>query len=125
MRIAGNIASNETIGSLEYSAANLGTQLIVVLGHKGCGAVSAAMDNQPDDGQIGSVVDGIKPSLSQNQRMRGNINDNDNAVINNIEYQTRTLQNNSPVINRLIREDRLKIVGAYYDINTGRVRFLT
>jgi carbonic anhydrase len=125
VRIAGNIASNETIGSLEYSAANLGTQLIVVLGHKGCGAVSAAMDNQPDDGQIGSVVDGIKPSLSQNQRMRGNINDNDNAVINNIEYQTRTLQNNSPVINRLIREDRLKIVGAYYDINTGRVRFLT
>ncbi|MTJ12045.1 carbonic anhydrase [Anabaena sp. UHCC 0187] len=123
VRIAGNIASNETIGSLEYSAANLGTQLIVVLGHKGCGAVSAAMDNQPDDGNIGSVVDGIKPSLSQNPRMRGNINDN--AVINNIEYQARKLQNNSQIIDRLIRDNRLKIVGAYYDIDTGRVRFLT
>jgi len=64
VRVAGNIATNETIGSLEYATANLGTQLIVVLGHKGCGAVSAAIDNQPDDGKIKSVVDDIKPSLS-------------------------------------------------------------
>jgi carbonic anhydrase len=134
VRIAGNIASNETIGSLEYSIANLGTQLIVVLGHKGCGAVSAAIDNEPGNGQINSVVDRIKPSLSQTQRMRGNINDDNNsvindnnnsAVINNIEYQAMKLQNNSPVINRLIRDYRLKIVGAYYDIDTGRVQFLT
>lgn len=125
VRIAGNIASNETIGSLEYATANLGTQLIVVLGHKGCGAVSAAIDNQPDDGKINSVVDGIKPSLSQPQRTRSNINDDNNPVINNIEYQARKLQNSSQIIDRLIRDDRLKIIGAYYDINTGKVRFLT
>ena len=127
VRVAGNIASNETIGSLEYSAATLGTQLIVVLGHKGCGAVSAAIDNQPNDGNINSVIDDIKPSLSPNSRTRRNINDvNDvnNAVINNIEYQARKLQNNSQIIDRLIRDDRLKIIGAYYDINTGKVRFL-
>jgi carbonic anhydrase len=131
VRIAGNIASNETIGSLEYSAANLGTQLIVVLGHKGCGAVSAALDNQPDNGRINSVIDDIKPSLSPNSRTRRNsndvndVNDDNNAVINNIEYQARKLQNNSQIIDKLIRDDRLKIVGAYYDINTGKVRFLT
>jgi carbonic anhydrase len=46
-------------------------------------------------------------------------------VINNIEYQARKLQDNSQIIDKLIRDDRLKIVGAYYDINTGKVRFLT
>ena len=131
VRVAGNIATNETIGSLEYATANLGTQLIVVLGHKGCGAVSAAFDNQPDDGNINSVVDDIRPSLSPNSRTRRNsndvndVNDDNNAVINNIEYQARKLQNNSQIIDKLIRDDRLKIVGAYYDINTGKVRFLT
>ncbi|MDB9309491.1 carbonic anhydrase [Aphanizomenon sp. CS-733/32] len=130
VRVAGNIATNETIGSLEYATANLGTQLIVVLGHKGCGAVSAAFDNQPDDGKIKSVVDDIRPSLSPNSRTRRNsnsndVNDDNNAVINNIEYQARKLQDNSQIIDKLIRDDRLKIVGAYYDINTGKVRFLT
>jgi carbonic anhydrase len=128
VRVAGNIATNETIGSLEYATANLGTQLIVVLGHKGCGAVSAAIDNQPDDGRINSVIDNIKPSLSETPRTRSNINDvndDNNPVINNIEYQARKLQNNSQIIDRLIRDDKLKIVGAYYDINTGKVRFLT
>ncbi|MFM6307336.1 MAG: carbonic anhydrase, partial [Dolichospermum sp.] len=128
VRVAGNIASDEAIGSLEYATTALGTQLIVVLGHKGCGAVSAAFDNQPDDGKISSVVDDIRPSLSPNSRIRRNINDvNDdhNPVINNIEYQARKLQNNSPIIDRLIRDERLKIVRAYYDINTGKVRFLT
>jgi carbonic anhydrase len=132
VRVAGNIATNETIGSLEYATANLGTQLIVVLGHKGCGAVSAAFDNQPDDGNINSVVDDIRPSLSPNSRTRRNsnsnrndVNDDNNAVINNIEYQARKLQDNSQIIDKLIRDDRLKIVGAYYDINTGKVRFLT
>ena len=130
MRVAGNIATNETIGSLEYATANLGTQLIVVLGHKGCGAVSAAIDNQPDDGKMNSVVDDISPSLSPNSRTRRNgnsndINDDNNAVITNIEYQARKLQDNSQIIDKLIRDNRLKIVGAYYDINTGKVRFLT
>jgi carbonic anhydrase len=130
VRIAGNIASNETIGSLEYATATLGTQLIVVLGHKGCGAISAPFDNQPDDGNINPVIDDIKPSLSPNSRTRRNsnindVNDDNNAVINNIEYQAKKLQNNSQIIDRLIRDDRLRIVGAYYDINTGRVRFLT
>jgi carbonic anhydrase len=125
VRVAGNIATNETIGSLEYATATLGTQLIVVLGHKGCGAVSAAFDNQPDNGNINSVVDNIKPSISATSRTKSNINDSNDAIINNIEYQARKLQNNSQIIDRLIRDDRLKIVRAYYDINTGKVRFLT
>ncbi|MFM7407624.1 MAG: carbonic anhydrase [Cuspidothrix sp.] len=133
VRVAGNVATNETIGSLEYATANLGTQLIVVLGHKGCGAVSAAFDNQPDDGNIKSIVDDIRPSLSPNSRTRRNnndvndtndTNDNNNPVTNNIEYQARKLQNSSPILGKLIRDDRLKIIGAYYDINTGKVRFL-
>jgi carbonic anhydrase len=124
VRVAGNIASDTTIGSLEYAAATLGTQLIVVLGHKRCGAVSAAMKNESRNGNIDSVVDSISPSVSQNQRTTSDMNDYENAVINNIQYQSEKLRSNSPVIDRLIRDDRLKIVGAFYDIDNGRVRFL-
>ncbi len=128
VRVAGNIASDATIGSLEFAAASLGTQLIVVLGHKGCGAVSAAMKNEANYGRVDSIIDSIKPSLSQNQENPQNTNDlnnNDNAVINNIQYQAEKLRSNSQIITRLISDDRLKIIGAFYDINNGKVRFLT
>jgi carbonic anhydrase len=129
VRVAGNVANDATIGSLEYSTATLGTQLIVVLGHQGCGAVTQAIKNEPVPGRIGSIVDDIQPSLSQNQRRisdpNSNINDDENAVINNIQYQAGKLQNNSVVLDRLIRAGRLKIVGAFYDIDNGKVQFLT
>ncbi|MBD2294371.1 carbonic anhydrase [Anabaena sphaerica FACHB-251] len=124
VRVAGNIASDEAIGSLEYSTAALGTQLIVVLGHKRCGAVSAAMKNEAVSGKIATVVDGIKPTLDQNQDRTSDINDDENAVITNIQFQTEKLLRNSAVLAKLIRAGRLKIVGAFYDIDTGKVRFL-
>ncbi|MFM2060505.1 MAG: hypothetical protein RLZZ507_175 [Cyanobacteriota bacterium] len=125
VRIAGNIASDEVIGSLEYSAAILGTQLIVVLGHKNCGAVAAAIKNEPVPGNIGTVVDGIKPTLNQNQQRTSDTNDDENAVIRNIQFQSEKLQRNSSVLSKLISAGRLTIVGAFYDINTGRVNFIS
>ncbi|MGM3307474.1 carbonic anhydrase [Anabaena sp. WFMT] len=153
VRVAGNVASTEAIGSLEYSTANLGTELIVVLGHKRCGAVAKAMKNERISGNIGVVVDGIKPSLDQNQQRRDNFDDvdgnendqqgtdevddnendqqriddvdgNNNAEIANIRYQTEKIQKNSVVLDRLIRAGRLKIVSAFYDIDTGKVNFI-
>ncbi|TAF05516.1 MAG: carbonic anhydrase [Nostocales cyanobacterium] len=124
VRVAGNIASNEAIGSLEYATTALGTQIIVVLGHERCGAVAAAMKNEPVPGNIGTVVDGIKPTLNQNQQRTSETNDDENAVIRNIQFQIEKLQNNSAVLTKLISNGRLRIVGAFYDLDNGKIQFL-
>jgi carbonic anhydrase len=132
VRVAGNVASNEVIGSLEYATNTLGTQLIIVLGHERCGAVAEAVKNEKVPGKIGVVIDEIKPALGQNQNQQKkdnnenlNKNSNNNAVIANIRYQTKKLQKNSVILNQLIRADRLKIVSAFYDIDTGKVDFIS
>jgi carbonic anhydrase len=128
VRVAGNVASNIAIGSLEYTTAALGTQLIVVLGHQNCGAVTAAMRNQPVPGRIDFVVDNIKPALNQSRNQGRPINNDfgttERAVIDNIQFQKERLLKNSQVLGQLVRESRLEIVGAIYNIETGKVNFL-
>lgn len=119
VRLAGNVASDMAIGSLEYATAVLGTQLIVVLGHKRCGAVAEALKDQAVPGRIGFVVEGIKPALTRVKFRTGDVNQN--AVIANIIYQVEKLQKDSVLLARLIREGKLKIVGAIYDIDTGKI----
>ncbi|MBD2664644.1 carbonic anhydrase [Richelia sinica FACHB-800] len=120
VRVAGNVASDMAIGNLEYSTLVLGSQLIVVLGHERCGAVAEAVKNEPLPGKIGLIVDGIKPALF-NIKVPGN--DNQNAIIANIKYQVEKLQQ-SPTLAKLIQEHKLKIVGAFYDLDTGKVQII-
>ncbi|MFN6563847.1 MAG: carbonic anhydrase [Nostoc sp. ChiSLP01] len=117
VRVAGNVASDMAIGSLEYSTAVLGSQLIVVLGHKRCGAVTEAIKNEPLPGRIGFIVEGIKPALAT-------ANTSDDAVIANIKYQAKKLQESSIILANLLRAGKLKIVGAYYDLDTGKVNLV-
>jgi carbonic anhydrase len=103
VRVAGNVATPEEIGSLEY-AALLGTQVILVLGHERCGAVTAALANKPAIAATkGRSGDPLK-----------------NAIIANVNNQITTLKS-SPVLAKLIEADQLKIVGGYYDLDTGLV----
>ncbi|MBN3923558.1 carbonic anhydrase [Nostoc sp. NMS4] len=123
VRVAGNVISDTVIGSLEYSTAVLGSQLIVVLGHKRCGAVAEAIKNEPLPGRIGLIIEGIKPSI---ERVKFRTGDNmQDAVIANIQYQTEKLQESSTILAKLLREAKLKIVGACYDIDTGKVSIIT
>lgn len=123
VRVAGNVVSDTVIGSLEYSTAVLGSQLIVVLGHRRCGAVAEAIKNEPLPGRIGLIIEGIKPSIEKVKLKTG---DNmQNAVIANIQYQAGKLQESSTILAKLIREGKLKIVGACYDIDTGKVNIIT
>ncbi|MCC5665444.1 carbonic anhydrase [Nostoc sp. CHAB 5784] len=123
VRVAGNVVSDTVIGSLEYSTAVLGSQLIVILGHKRCGAVAEAIKNEPLPGRIGLIIEGIKPSV---ERVKLRTGDNmQNAVIANIQYQAEKLQESSTILDKLIREGKLKIVGACYDIDTGKVNIIT
>ncbi|MDZ7953507.1 carbonic anhydrase [Nostoc sp. DedQUE09] len=123
VRVAGNVVSDTVIGSLEYSTAVLGSQLIMVLGHKRCGAVAEAIKNEPLPGRIGLIIEGIKPSV---ERIKFRTGDNmQDAVIANIQYQTEKLQESSTILAKLLSEGKLKIVGACYDIDTGKVNIIT
>ncbi|AFY46252.1 carbonic anhydrase [Nostoc sp. PCC 7524] len=123
VRVAGNVASDMAIGSLEYATSVLGSQLIVVLGHRQCGAVAAAIQNKPLPGRISYVVEEIKPALANVKSTSKNINEA--GVIDNIQYQAEKLLKKSTILAKLVRQGKLKIVGAVYDIDTGKVSIIT
>lgn len=117
-RVAGNIATPEILGSLEYGAAVLSTKVILVLGHSSCGAVTATMQGNPVPGQIGSLLAHIRPAV---ERSGGDL---EKAVKENARMQASLLEN-SPVLSGLVSEGKLKIVAGYYNLATGRVSLLS
>lgn len=123
VRVAGNVASQTAIGSLEFATAVLGAQLIMVLGHAKCGAVSAAIKGDPLPGRIGVFVEEIKPSVERVRFKTGNIEEN--AIIANVQYQAQNLQEHSTILGGLMKEGKLKIVGGRYDLATGKGTMLT
>ncbi|MEX0272448.1 carbonic anhydrase [Leptolyngbyaceae cyanobacterium UHCC 1019] len=122
IRVAGNIATPETVGSIEYAVALLGTPVVMVLGHERCGAVTAAVKNEPLPGQIGSFVQAILPAVANAKGLSGDVVDN--AVIANVQYQIEQLKR-SPVLIERLRSGDLKIVGGRYDLDTGIVKLVT
>lgn len=123
VRLAGNIAALEAIGSLEFATAVLGAQTIVVLGHARCGAVSAAIKGDPLPGRIGIFVEDIKPAVESIRKKTGNIEEN--AIIANVQYQVARLTESSTILANLIKEGKLKIVGGHYDLAKGKITLLT
>lgn len=118
VRIAGNIATTEAIGSLEFGAAVLGSRVLVVMGHEGCGAVNAVLRQAklPAESKIGSLVPYIQPGVDKAKNEKGN--DLVNAIKDSVMVQVETL-NKSPILEGLIKQNKLKIVGGYYDLDTG------
>jgi carbonic anhydrase len=114
-RVAGNFVTPEIIGSLEYGAAVLGTKVIMVLGHSGCGAVKAAIAGKDVPGQISSFFPHLQPAIDQAG------SDLVAATKANAAIQAGLLQKASPVLSPMVKEGKLKIVGAYYDLGTGKV----
>jgi carbonic anhydrase len=119
VRVAGNVASGEAIGSLEYATSVLGTQLILVLGHTKCGAVKAAVQGKPLPGRIGVFVEEIKPAVEIAIKKSGNLVEN--TVIANVQYQAEHLAERSTILGNLIKQGKLKIVGGHYNLSTGKV----
>ena len=117
-RVAGNVVTPEIIGSLEYGVAVLGTAVLVVLGHGSCGAVSAAIAAKDVPGQISALYRHIRPAVDQAG------SDLDAAIRANARIHARLLQEASPVIASAVKQKRLKVVAAYYDLATGVVTLL-
>jgi carbonic anhydrase len=122
-RIAGNVASSEEIGSLEFGTMILGAKLIMVLGHARCGAVQATIQGGRFPGQIASIIDDIKVGVERAQREPGT-NKLEMAIKANVMYQVEQL-NQSAIIGELVDKGQLKLVGAYYDLSTGKVTILS
>ena len=115
-RLAGNVASSEAIGSLEYAAQLLGAQLVMVLGHTACGAVKATMENEVVPGQIGSLYPYIRPAVESEHE-----NGSDAVVAENVRNQVQILRNASPVLAARVANGTLDVVGAVFDFRTGLV----
>lgn len=121
-RVAGNIATPEEIGSLEFGAAELNTKAIMVMGHERCGAVTAAIKGAQVPGQIGTLIEAIEPAV---ERTKGQPGDRvENACKANVLLQIDKLKS-SPVLSELIKQGKLKIVGGYYDLDTGIVSMVS
>ncbi len=123
VRVAGNVASDTSIGSLEFATAVLGAQLIMVVGHTRCGAVKAAVKGDPLPGRIGVFVEEIKPAVEKVRNKTGNLEDN--SIIANVQYQAEMLAESSTILRNLIKEDKLKIAGGRYDLATGKFTVVT
>ncbi|MBW4479133.1 MAG: carbonic anhydrase [Tolypothrix brevis GSE-NOS-MK-07-07A] len=123
VRVAGNVVNDLVTGNLEYSTTVLGSQLILILGHRGCGAVAQAIKNKPLPGKMDFVVEGIKPAVERVKLTAGDIQED--AVLANIQYQVEKLAKKSTILAKLVSVGKLKIIGACYDIDTGRVTIIT
>ena len=120
-RVAGNVATPEEIGSLEFGTLVLGAKVLMVIGHERCGAVKAAIEGGELPGHIGSLTEAIKPAVESSKNQAGD--KVENAVKANVRLQANRLKA-SEVINQLIQEGKLKIVGGYYDLDTGAVEIV-
>jgi carbonic anhydrase len=127
VRVAGNVVSPEIAGSLQYAGTHLETPLFVVLGHQGCGAVSAALASKHEGTQHGSriqiLVDTIAPALPEFDEGLSPEARLAKAVESNVRWTVSRILN-SPEGQSRLAEGRIKIVGAIYEIDTGRVKFL-
>lgn len=122
IRTAGQVATYASWGSIEFANAVLGSELIVVLGHTHCGAVSAACKVPDVPGHIVTLINAIKPAAQMAKHLPGN--EVENAVKINVAMQVDQLKNLEPVLSKAVKSGKTKIVGAVYDLDTGKVEFL-
>jgi carbonic anhydrase len=131
IRIAGNIVAPSGIGSVEFAASRFGTRLVVVMGHSGCGAVTATLEellgrSTTQSKNLRSIVDRVRPSVEILLDGR-EVDDPDalmrDAVRANVRASVNQLRHGSELLERLIQEDGLLVVGAEYSLESGAVTF--
>jgi carbonic anhydrase len=118
VRVAGNVATPDTIASLEYGAAVLGIKALLVLGHTNCGAVKATIAGKAVPGQISTLYQYIHPAIA------GANGDLTTASRQNAMLQASVLRDTSPVLADLVKQKKLAIRAAMYDVGSGKVTML-
>jgi carbonic anhydrase len=125
-RVAGNFADEESIASFEYAVANLGTPLIMVLGHDSCGAVEATLKSLKDKttlpGHLPSLVASLAPAVEASAGQAGD--PLGNAIRQNVVNNVATLKAATPIIETAVAQQKLKIVGGIYRLANGRIELV-
>jgi carbonic anhydrase len=126
-RVAGNFANDDSIASMEYAVAVLGTPLIMVLGHDACGAVDATIkslkDNTTLPGHLPSLVASLTPAVKAVSGGPGN--PLDNAIRQNVIDNVAKLKSATPVLNSSVEQGKIKVVGGIYRLGDGRVDMIS
>jgi len=128
IRVAGNIVAPSQVSSVEFAAAQLGTRLVVVLGHSNCSAVEATLkelqrEQAHRSPNLRAIVDRIRPAVEPLLDKNDDIPLND-AVVANVRHSVDRLRHGSQLLEDLIAANKLTIVGAEYSIKSGKVEFL-
>lgn len=120
IRVAGNVANTSSIASIEYAVAHLNSQVIIVLGHESCGAVTAAMGRGDNGPNLNHLLDYISPALNS----CGDDATLKEVVRCNAELTSDALYNNSSIIKSAVDAGNLKIIPAYYNLDSGLVEYV-
>jgi carbonic anhydrase len=131
IRVAGNVVAPSLVGSVEYAAAQFGTRLVVVLGHSRCGAIVATLEELRRPGgnrspNLRAIVDRVRPSVETLLEAGGNRDEAalvKQSVRANIRASVNHLRHGSELLEELVQNDGLLVVGAEYALDTGEVEF--
>lgn len=132
VRVAGNVVAPSLLASMEFAATNFGSPLIVVMGHTNCGAVNATINMTIDNENLAppkisknltDLIDRIRPAVRRVANKKDHDDFKNLCVWENVRHSIETILDESPTIFELVKHEKLKIVGAVFDLETGRVQF--
>jgi carbonic anhydrase len=125
IRTAGNVIGDYELGSIEYAVEHLGCKLVLILGHKNCGAIDAYLhaENEHHKNHIQNIIDYISEE-EEEKLVHDSLKTNpDLAIRANIKHGVNFLSNSEPVLKKLVSQGKVVISGAYYDIDNGKITF--
>jgi carbonic anhydrase len=120
--VAGNVVDDSVLASIEYAAEHLHTPLLMVLGHTNCGAVSAALQDDELDGHLPSIAQAIEEAVESSRDAEGDTLDM--TIRAHARITAEHLKTSEPILKGLVERGELKVVAAYYDLDTGIVEIL-
>ncbi len=129
LRVAGNVIAPSLLASMEFATTSFHTPLIVVLGHSRCGIIQATVDNlkdrfKPASENIQRLITKITPSVEPHLAQNGNHpNLLDLCAIENVYHTVKSILDESEILRDLVKEQKLAIISAFFNLNTGRVEF--
>jgi carbonic anhydrase len=127
IRIAGNILNEDILGSMEFATKVVGTKIIVVLGHTKCGAIVGAC-NHVELGNLTTLLNKIQPAIFSEKETKDNRNGGNEQFVKNVtnlnvQLTIERIRRESPIIAELEEQGEIKIIGAMYHVETGKVNF--
>lgn len=125
IRTAGNVIGDLELGSIEYAVEHLHCNLIVVLGHENCGAIKAFLEDTDEvhNDHIGKILEYLKAEIEEQEVLAKDHHNIPLAVEANVKHGVKLLEHSKPILEQSVDHKQLKIVGALYNLSTGKVTF--